>query len=78
MKLMATPANNSVSMVLLFPVFAMSKIAKSVNNEIVSALNVVPKMNAFKPNMMANPAPNEAPEEIPSMYGSQIGLRKML
>ena len=28
--------------------------------------------------MMAMAAPSEAPDEIPKMYGSQMGLRKMV
>lgn len=55
----------------------MPMIRKRVPRAEIMAAAGSPKVNADRPVMMAMAAPREAPEEMPRIYGSQMGLRKM-
>ena len=76
-KLMETPAKRIVSMDFLCPTEAICTMIKRVINAEISANPVKPKRKVSMPNMIATAAPRDAPDDIPNIYGSQMGLRKM-
>ncbi|MNI81630.1 hypothetical protein D3C73_1382690 [compost metagenome] len=75
---MTIPASTSLTEVILPPAFASSNTSSEAPTAPAKAQKATPVWPSSpmdpKPIRMANVAPSEPPEEIPSMYGSASGF----